>query len=358
MNYLDFFYTTSPIIMIYIGNKVIKNGIQNYNLCKEFQSKNMPIQITPKGMGQIAKFDRSKALKLKFGSNVITFVETITQNIPHADFTYLYHNLENLEIVQKKLNMYSSDGVEEAYIVRRNKIVIYYDYDDNDDICFETFYHELFHVASTFCDKEKNQMLSGFSQGIIGETNQIGTGINEGYTQLLAERYFGQGNEIHPLEASIAKRLEQIIGKFNMESMYFKANLSGFVCELKKFETEETIMNFISKVDFLNHHLYDEKVNTLKNGMISNSLSDVSKFLLRCYVKKLKMDLNDGTLIDQDEFYERLMIYMKSLGRKIKFKNREYHFLSAEEIKLSLNDIIDMKEFMYVVAKTKTRKIK
>ena len=116
-------------------------------------------------------------------------------------------------------------------------------------------------MSSTFYRESDGMIFCGFAQGYKGK-KIIATGINEGYTQLLAERYFGESKDIlkaYSCEKSIAEKLEMIVGKEKMQSLYLNANLYGLIQELKQYEDENTIMQFISDVDFLNMHLKRKK---------------------------------------------------------------------------------------------------
>lgn len=105
---------------------------------------------------------------------------------------------------------------------------------------------------------------------------KIGEGINQGYTSLLTERYFGNGENIsnfHQYEKSVAEKLEIIIGQEKMENLYFTANLYGLIGELAKYEREEEILNFIQKVDFINEYLNSKKlISAFKKEIIERRL--------------------------------------------------------------------------------------
>ena len=88
-----------------------------------------------------------------------------------------------------------------------------------------------------------------FQDGIIysGLSEQnIGIGLNEGYTELLAKRYFDKSNNNgYIFETQIAKLLELIIGQEKMESYYFNANLYGLIEELRKYNNFYSIDNLL-----------------------------------------------------------------------------------------------------------------
>ena len=57
----------------------------------------------------------------------------------------------------------------------------------------------------------------------------------------------------------ISRYLEKIIEPNNMESLYMRSSLNGLVGELKKYQSEENVMRFITDTDFLirNYPLFD-----------------------------------------------------------------------------------------------------
>ncbi len=92
-------------------------------------------------------------------------------------------------------------------------------------------YHELFHMSSSVVKEKKKY--SGFHQTDF-KTN-LGREINEGYTELLTNRYFPSLNLssiAYQYEAFVAERLEQIVGREKMQSLYLNANLKGLIDEL------------------------------------------------------------------------------------------------------------------------------
>ena len=94
----------------------------------------------------------------------------------------------------------------------------------------ETLYHELLHMASSYNHKEKD--VSGFLNEIktTFSTIKIGSILNEGYTELLTKRYFKcTDNEYYKKEVLLASRIEEFIGREEMEKAYFEGNLNYII---------------------------------------------------------------------------------------------------------------------------------
>ena len=77
-----------------------------------------------------------------------------------------------------KTKEYNAIGI---YNARNNKISFVNGVNSN------TIFHELFHMASSYLDKENKILYGGFYQSSKGLN--IGRGLDEGYTELLANRY-------------------------------------------------------------------------------------------------------------------------------------------------------------------------
>lgn len=102
-------------------------------------------------------------------------------------------------------------------------------------------------MATSFQTKEIRFV--GFSQQSLKGNiiENYGVGICEGYTDLLANRYF---NKIisYDIEAEISEQLENIVGRTGMEKLYLKADLKSLVTELSKYTSLEEINDFINMV--------------------------------------------------------------------------------------------------------------
>lgn len=314
----------NPIIIYYIADKSFKK----YKLHKDFKSKTMAtIDLPPEIIRKHSEIDKERLLRQKFGESIINFVTTIIDKIPNANLTLLYNNLSSLTTSTKNYKIYKllfGSNTEGSYIVRDNNIKLS---ESNYNLTID---HELFHVSSTFYRKEDGMVFSGFNQQ-LGKKN-IGVGINEGYTQLLTERYFGESKEVmlgYKYEKNIAESLEMIIGKEKMESLYFSANLYRLVQELIQYENENTIMQFINDLDFLSNHLSETHLPSEKN-MFTSKLKNVYRFLLSCYIKKIKSDFDNG-ILSNEQLNGNLSTFLDNMGTRVRIGNTRYVFTDTDE---------------------------
>ena len=88
-------------------------------------------------------------MKQKYGSLIVDFFNTLSQEIPNEDLTLLFNNFNTLTTATKnfKLSNYiSRKNIAGQYIAEENKIEL-------SDKKYElTIDHELFHASSTIVD--------------------------------------------------------------------------------------------------------------------------------------------------------------------------------------------------------------
>ena len=140
----------------------------------------------------------------------------------------------------------------------------------------------------------------------------IGLGLNEGYTELIANRYFSNQrtsrllknnydykydlNEEYPLQVLIASKLEEIVGKTKMESLYLTANLHGLIKELEQYTSREQIDKFLSNMDFLHSNMDNIFAFSIKNKKLHDAYVEICGFLDECYRNKLANRYNKKSL--------------------------------------------------------------
>lgn len=157
----------------------------------------------------------------------------------------------------------------------------------------------------------------------------IGVGLNEGYTQFLTKRYFGNDVlESYEFEQAMSELLELIVGKEKMESLYFNADLFGLIQELKQYYNEEGIMQFISNMDFLSKFNNDIRFTIAQKEEI---LKEINIFLLESYIMKCDYELKQN-LIDLETFSNKLISFIEMLTIWKMVDNQGYNYRIAEKI--------------------------
>lgn len=294
-----------------------------YNLHKKSKPpKISKISLPPEVTNKNKIVDFEKIISKKLGSDVEYFAKKLLTTFDYNDLTCFYNNINELNIIikQKKINTNSKGQRTLAYYkFKNNSITI-----KNEKFNY-TIFHELFHMASTKYEKEV--VYTGFSQNLLKKNLRIANSLNEGYTQLLTERYFGDIEGVkgksYSLEKQYAGILESVVGKKKMERLYLNANLPGLIDELKQYATEEEIIQFITDVDFIGTNLNDKRDSLYKKKLLTKSLQRANSFLTTAYIKKQKQYVNAG-IINEDELQEEIIRFVSSFNKRVTYGKKVY----------------------------------
>lgn len=292
--------------IIYIFGNNIKDKV---NLQKNSIYKKKQIKFSKK---IFKKIEKTKKLKNIFRDYIKTFVETLIDRNANFDFSNCMKNIKNLNIIvltgDKQMNC------KGKFVLDENTIYIN---ENSLSKTQDTIFHELFHMASF---NHSKKIAGGFQHGFTYE------GINEGYTQLLTNKYFKNSTNHFEIETEFALLLEFIIGSQLMEKLYSTANISALLNEIGKYNenNQDYASSFLKQIDDFRLICYlpaneftsekrDELIKILKNIMIG---------FIEMFVNKLKLEKID---IGIEKFFSHL-IY------KIKTKNEVHLILSSQEI--------------------------
>ena len=111
--------------------------------------------------------------------------------------------------------------------------------------------HEMLHMASYMYDSVNDVHYHGFMQQ--KDKTIIGTGLNEGYTELLNSRLFTNGKiTSYPRLVRIVKLLEEFFPNPQVVShYYFTCDLPAFLQNLRRYCTQEEIKEILYGLDRL-----------------------------------------------------------------------------------------------------------
>ena len=192
--------------------------------------------------------------------------------------------LENFKTL--KIKELTKDEIKELEKENRLKACSSCGSDDNlitlREMDYDHIFHEFIHLASKKKDDVFNE---GFYYYIEG-TGYVGRGINEGYTEILRERYFDIDlrETGYLYEYQMTKILELIIGAEKMEHIYFKGSLLILIRELSNYCSLEEAKQFIDDMDrmvFLIHE-NDEKSKQRRQHLLDKNYA----FLKNCLSNK------------------------------------------------------------------------
>lgn len=219
-------------------NKIIlkRNSKYNKRLVKNFHvTKNLSIEELKK----IIDKDKIKVL--------LPYIEKLEKNTSKENLYSLYRNLKNIKIKKNLFILLRASSGE--YDSLNNTIEI---------ISNTSLGHEFLHLASSYYIPKLGLDLSGFEQYSFKDKVLIGTGLNEGYTELLAARLYNHNKyDIYKQDVKIAMLLELFFNDSkDMEKYYFNHDLSGFIDYMEKYTDRKTITKLILDIDSL-HRLIE-----------------------------------------------------------------------------------------------------
>ena len=210
----------------------------------------------------------------------------IEDKLRGKDLSAYHHNIKTLQFVPSidmiGENSSSKKGVYESlYYTLDNKIYL------SKRCTYLSLCHELLHL----CTNRVADGISycGFAQ--ITNRNVVGYGFNEGYTELLTDRYFNENHlyrTTYPKEVAFAKVIENLIGRYKMEDLYFKSDLYGLITQLNSYYRKEDILKFISSIDIIGKACLEDGYK-MDRKTIDNALVYASTFAYDATDKKIKM---------------------------------------------------------------------
>ena len=272
------------ILMAFMSPILLYYGIDTISTFKEYKIKDIYNIIGVSSIDNICnKIDLNNIKNLELRDIINNFVNVVLTNFNSVDLYNFYNNINSYKCdtkINKKKSFFIM-GVCASYNIEDNEI----EFGPGDyKNCIN---HELFHMASS-----KNDGIYSYSGfHFINYNSRIkstGVGINEGYTQLLAEKYFNESefvSNVYQYMVIISKYLENIVGKEKMQSLYMRSDLFGLINELKKYRSEEEIMRFLTDTDFLinNYPLRDINYIITKERKIRSSIGRVDDFIVETY---------------------------------------------------------------------------
>ncbi|MBR5369864.1 MAG: hypothetical protein IK137_01010 [Bacilli bacterium] len=336
INFANIVAFLSPTIIYFVAKEPI---VSNYKLVKDFKVNSVkPVALPVEVIKKYDEIDEKKVLEKRFGELIIDFAKVVNEKIPEFNWSIFLNNLNTLKTGTKSFklsNFIYNKNTEGDYSPASNTIRLS---EHNYRI---TITHELFHVATTIYDRAHGIIFCGFEQ--VRGNSTIGEGINEGYTQYLAEKTFGKENTLgtaYTYEKRIAEVLENIVGGEKMRSLYFNADLSGLIEYLKMYTSEESIHKFINTLDFLNEHMGDKFLLPSSKKLINESCKSVNVFLLQTALRKKIIDSNDSTISTKD-LLDELIPIMTLIPAHVKNKEKSSDIFDEELILDALSDVIN-----------------
>jgi hypothetical protein len=225
-------------------------------------------------------------LKYNFeqNNNINKYLDILLKSNNEKENKFILKNLESLRIKNRN----SSNNT----FYMPNKNIIYLGKDKKDSLP-----HELLHVASTYVTKDVTY--TGFCQ--ITKNEEIGRGINEGFTELFSKDIFKEKNKFSAyslFEVDVAKEIIKLLNYDEIKSLYFNADLISLLRLLKKYDSSENIVKFVKDVDYI--------TNNINKKDTSQKMKEVYICLYKWNAIKLK-ELYDNDIITKKQYEDEIL---------------------------------------------------
>lgn len=240
----------SPIF-IFKRNKIILDKRNNYN--------NLTIKFHKKLIGNIDVNNR-EILENKIKNYLFIMnskCENFNSSVFYKNFKKTWFNLKNLDCRLIK-------GIDGSIKISRFVNIL-------ELKRLSAIYHEFLHFSSLKNDKK------------------IFTPSNEGYTQLLEERYFKEAESAYYWEVKIMNIVELIYGKNELEKLYFSGNFHQLINFFKNNMSNEELVCFYKNLDYIYKIENYSNIREHKENF-QECLNNVFSTLLSCLLNKNSLD--------------------------------------------------------------------
>lgn len=265
--------------------------------------------------------------------NIEKFIEVMTIHFSPEDLTRFYNNMDslNIKIISKKRFQEISQSTTrkilgEYYPTCNAMLLVEEDYN-------KVIYHKLFHVASSNFDMENRVSFLGFSQSRLEGGNNVGEPLNEGYTELMTNRYFFPSIEskYYKYELRVARQIEEIVGKDKMEKLYLNANLYGLLKELEKYVTSaDDIKIFLDNLEYV-YRNYNKK--ELSHNIRKNIYSLITEIEMFLYETKLnKIYITNSNIHTKEEYMEEFLTQKDAISKIVIEKPNGTYIIDYDKI--------------------------
>lgn len=294
-------------------------------------------------LGKVARPIREKDTPLSYKAiEGYEFSDLLKECIDHLEDvldvknkTYFHKNISNLKI--KKLPDKIKDEAA-CYSPYRNRMEL------GNFKCKGDLSCELLHTAST--TKNFGLVFTGFCQH--KHFNEFGNGLNEGYTQVLNNRYFTNENDnSHYIEQVFAKCIEAMVGQDEMERYYFMGELSFLLEDLEDYMKREDAEALIVSLDIIEKYLRKKNKTKRQERLVKKALVTATKTTKKGLEMKVLKSGYDPSEINA--YYNRVNKITEIIER-----------YGVSEDDLTKDDLVKLPEtnFMQIANEMKKRKVR
>ena len=235
-------------------------------------------------------------------------LDRLEEHLTLKQLRLVYRNLTRVKL--KKFNMINSLHLNGYYDVVKSEFF----YKNNCVKC-----HEFLHLASSFHDFINNISYSGLSQW--DSKGRIGIGLDEGYTELLNERFFSDTFYVDAYidEVNIVRMLELFFDDYkDMMNYYFECDLPGFIRYFERFISREEFIKLLLEIDkFSFCAMYD--------------LPFCNSQLVNIYIKIYNLFLSTNPSFEKIKRMEQIIHDEEDIG--ILFEKKQRKLIKKEMVK-------------------------
>lgn len=305
------------IYINYLLEKIYK-GISPVHVVKRRSKTGVIARISPEVQSGIYDIDHIKHLG-EYSELVAEFKTTFDEKLSHCNNTALYDRLESIQIVNIQVE---DDKVNGRYNEKTNRVLMYTTqinkHKNPNSRRRNVLFHEVIHMATSYTRGIISMV--GFSQKIANKYSK-GNGLNEGYTELINQRYFARtvadGSPVkisYPREQVLAYGIEMLVGREKMEELFFNADLDGLIAEMSKYMPTQEANILINIFD-----LYEKKKSD--TDMIDAS----AKAMLANRIIQKNMNLYQQGIISKEEYeFKLLEVEMFTRGYSLTKQEDDY----------------------------------
>ena len=225
---------------------------------------------------------------------LIEAIDKLEEAFAGRNLVYFHNNIKKLKFKTKlsKVDKFFDKSMIGSYNPVKNTIQI------DPSNTSRALSHELLHLAST--TKDFSKVFTGFAQR--RNIACFGYGLNEGYTELLNNRYFlDKKSTIYYAEQLYAQGIEKLVGRQQMEYYYFIGELSYLYQDLKKYYSDEEIQKLIVSLDIINDYSYNDKRTKRQDRLLKKSFKISYLLIYKGLLKKLEE--SEYVLHEVNDFY-------------------------------------------------------
>lgn len=347
-------------IMITFQIEVYKllNKIDKIKLIKKNKFQNFKVIESPPIIRKTKSKKESNIKDIKEIEQIVqAFLRRLSIYITNEEMEQIENNLKTLQYKKSNILFLKLTNSCGYYALKKHYIAA--NTNKEKDTFNHIIYHELLHAVTS--SYNKNIYYCGFEQINTKKHTQIGTLLNEGYTDLLTNRMFYYNDNVgYDYGRSIAQLVEFLVDGNKMQKLFFSLNLEGLIDELAKYNDINKVKQFILNLDTI-HALYNTE-GQHERETLTNLYNEVSIFLYETFQNKMDQTINVNNIAGYEFLSNRFIKLFNETIKHMVFTTEETIDELNREEKMTYEEYIKekntFKNIEYKPSKTLIRRKK